>query len=173
MRKTKIIATIGPATSSKEVLKELILKGVNICRINCSHGSYDDHAQVIDDIRALNQELGAAVGVLVDLQGPKIRVHEVENNGIELISGNEIIITTKKIVGTPTKISINYQDLPRDVKKGEQILLDDGKLLLEAVSVNAENELKCKIIHGGILSSKNCVLWIVTTNGIPVLTEII
>jgi len=141
MRKTKIIATIGPATSSKEVLKEIIAKGVNICRINCSHGSYDDHQKVIENIRAINEEQGTHVGILVDLQGPKIRIHEVENNGIELISGNEITVSINKVVGTAEKISINYQDLPRDVKTGEQILLDDGKLVLEVMSTNSIDEV--------------------------------
>jgi pyruvate kinase len=157
MRKTKIIATIGPATSSKAVLKEIIQKGVNICRINCSHGSYDDHRAVIDSIREINDELNTHVGILVDLQGPKIRIHEVENNGIDLVSGETILISTEKVLGTKEKISINYQDLPRDVKPGEHILLDDGKLLLEVLATNGKNEVKCKVVHGGVLSSKKGV----------------
>jgi pyruvate kinase len=157
MRKTKIIATIGPATSSKTVLKEIIQKGVNICRINCSHGSYEDHKSVIDSIREINDELNTHVGILVDLQGPKIRIHEVENNGIDLVSGEYILISTEKVLGTKEKISINYQDLPRDVKPGEHIMLDDGKLLLEVVSSNGKNEVKCKVVHGGVLSSKKGV----------------
>jgi pyruvate kinase len=105
MRKTKIIATIGPATSSKAVLKEIIQKGVNICRINCSHGSYEDHRAVIESIREINDELNTHVGILVDLQGPKIRIHEVENNGIDLVSGETILISTDKVLGTKEKIS--------------------------------------------------------------------
>jgi pyruvate kinase len=157
MRKTKIIATLGPATSSKAVLKEIIQKGVNICRINCSHGSYEDHKAVIDRIREINDELNTHVGILVDLQGPKIRIHEVENNGIDLVSGEHILISTEKVLGTKEKISINYQDLPRDVKPGEHIMLDDGKLLLEVVSSNGKSEVKCKVVHGGVLSSKKGV----------------
>lgn len=171
MRKTKIIATLGPATSSKAVLKEIIQKGVDICRINCSHGSYDDHQAVINSIRELNDELNTHVGILVDLQGPKIRIHEVENNGIELVSGNHIAISTQKVLGTSEKISINYQELPRDVKTGEHILLDDGKFLLQVVSSNGKDEVKCKIMHGGILSSKKGVNLPNSKLSLPSLTE--
>lgn len=171
MRKTKIIATLGPATSSKAVLKEIIQKGVDICRINCSHGSYDDHQAVINSIRELNDELNTHVGILVDLQGPKIRIHEVENNGIELVSGNHIVISTQKVLGTSEKISINYQELPRDVKTGEHILLDDGKFLLQVVSSNGKDEVKCKIMHGGILSSKKGVNLPNSKLSLPSLTE--
>ncbi len=171
MRKTKIIATLGPATSSKAVLKEIISKGVDICRINCSHGSYDDHQSVINSIRELNKEMNTHVGILVDLQGPKIRIHEVENNGIELVSGNSIVISTQKVLGTSEKISINYQDLPRDVKPGEHILLDDGKFLLEVSSSNGKDEVKCKIMHGGILSSKKGVNLPNSRLSLPSLTE--
>lgn len=171
MRKTKIIATIGPATSNKEVLREIIQRGVNICRINCSHGSYDDHQKVIENIRALNEELGTHVGILVDLQGPKIRIHEVENNGIELITGNEIVVTINKVLGTPEKISINYKDLPKDVKPSERILLDDGKLILEVISTNSVDEVLCKIVHGGMLSSKKGVNLPNSKLSLPSLTE--
>jgi pyruvate kinase len=171
MRKTKIIATIGPATSNKEVLREIIQRGVNICRINCSHGSYDDHQKVIENIRALNEELGTHVGILVDLQGPKIRIHEVENNGIELITGNEIVVTINKVLGTPEKISINYKDLPKDVKPSERILLDDGKLILEVISSNSVDEVLCKIVHGGMLSSKKGVNLPNSKLSLPSLTE--
>jgi pyruvate kinase len=171
MRKTKIIATIGPATSNKEVLREIIQRGVNICRINCSHGSYDDHQKVIENIRALNEELGTHVGILVDLQGPKIRIHEVENNGIELITGNEIVVTINKVLGTPEKISINYKDLPKDVKPRERILLDDGKLILEVISTNSVDEVLCKIVHGGMLSSKKGVNLPNSKLSLPSLTE--
>jgi len=171
MRKTKIIATIGPATSSKDVLKEIIVKGVDVCRINCSHGAYEDHKKVIDNIRELNDELGTHVGILVDLQGPKIRIHEVENNAIELESGKNIVVSIEKTLGTKERISINYQDLPKDVKVGELILLDDGKFMLEVVSSNKKTEVVCEIIHGGILSSKKGVNLPNTKLSLPSLTE--
>jgi pyruvate kinase len=171
MRKTKIIATIGPATASREVLKEIIQQGVNICRINCSHGSYDDHQLVIENIRSLNDELGMSVGILVDLQGPKIRIHEVENNAINLENDQVIKVSVNKVLGTKEKISINYKDLPKDVKAGERILLDDGKLVLEVISTNSIDEVQCRIIHGGILSSKKGVNLPNSKLSLPSLTD--
>jgi pyruvate kinase len=171
MRKTKIIATLGPATSDEQILKEIISNGVNICRINCSHGSYEDHAKVIESVRKINHEMGSHVGILVDLQGPKIRILEVENNGIELVNGSEIRVTTDVVLGTSERIAINYQDFPKDVKPSEYILLDDGKLVLQALSTNGKNEVVCKVIHGGILSSKKGVNLPNSKLSLPSLTE--
>jgi pyruvate kinase len=126
---------------------------------------------VIKNIRSINDELNTNVGVLVDLQGPKIRILEVENNGIDLVTGHEIIVTTDVVMGTPDKIAINYQDLPKDIRPGNQILLDDGKLVLEAISSNGKNEVKCKIVHGGILSSKKGVNLPNSKLSLPSLTE--
>jgi hypothetical protein len=157
-KKTKIVATLGPACSSKEVLKEMILQGVNVCRLNFSHGSYEDHASLINIIRELNKETGLNVAILADLQGPKIRVHEVENNGIFLENGKVIKIITERILGTAEKISINYEKLPRDVKSGEKILLDDGKIELKVISSDGI-EILAEIIHGGNLSSKKVLTY--------------
>ena len=133
MNKTKIVATIGPSSTSRSVLKEMFIAGLNVCRINFSHGSYEQHAEVIDTVRALNQELNANVAILADLQGPKIRTGEMENNGVPLEVGQTCQIITEPIVGNQNKFSINYKNLPRDVNGGEKILLDDGKLVLEVV----------------------------------------
>lgn len=156
-RRTKIVATIGPATSSEEMLKALIEEGVNVCRLNFSHGSHDVHIETIERIRRIDEELGVHTSILADLQGPKIRIGEVENNGVELIPGNEIIISNTPIVGTAKKVSITYQELPKDVTPGERVLLDDGKLELEVVSTNYKDEVVLKVITGGILSSKKGV----------------
>ena len=133
-RKTKIVATIGPVTSSKENLKKLITLGVNVCRLNFSHSTHKEHVDVINNIRDIDSELGTHTAILGDLQGPKIRIGEVKDNNIELVPGAEIIITTNSVLGTAEKVSITYQGLPQDVKKGEQILLDDGKLMFEVIS---------------------------------------
>lgn len=156
-RKTKIVATIGPVTSSKENLIKLIQSGVNVCRLNFSHSSHAEHIEVIKNIREADEELGTHTAILGDLQGPKIRIGEVKDNNIELVPGSEIIITTVPILGTADKVSITYQGLPQDVKKGERILLDDGKLMFEVVSTNLKDEVKLKVIHGGYLSSKKGV----------------
>lgn len=171
MKKTKIVATIGPASSSREVLKEMIIKGVNVCRINFSHGSYDDHAGVIETIRGLNAEMGLNVAVLADLQGPKIRVREVENNAVELVQGEELIFTTEKCLGTKGKVSISYENLPTDVKPGETILMDDGKLVVEVVKSDGKKNVTTKVVHGGILSSNKGVNLPNTRISLPSLTE--
>ena len=156
-RKTKIVATIGPVTSSKENLIKLIASGVNVCRLNFSHSTHEEHIEVIKNIREADKELGTHTAILGDLQGPKIRIGEVKDNNIELVPGAEIIITTNTVLGTAEKVSITYQGLPQDVKKGERILLDDGKLMFEVISTNLKDEVKLKVIHGGYLSSKKGV----------------
>ena len=170
-RKTKIVATIGPVTSSKENLIKLIKSGVNVCRLNFSHSTHEEHVEVINNIREADQQLGTHTAILGDLQGPKIRIGEVKDNNIELVPGAEIIITTKPVLGTADKVSISYQSLPKDVKKGERILLDDGKLMFEVVSTNLKDEVKLKVIHGGYLSSKKGVNLPNTKISQPSLTE--
>lgn len=171
MKKTKIVATLGPASSDKEVLRQMFYAGLNVCRLNFSHGSHEDHAAVVKTIRELNEETGLNVAILADLQGPKIRTNEMENNGVELINGSIVTIGTEKILGTADRFSINYAKLPQDVQAGERILLDDGKLALEVVSTDGKSEFKAKVVHGGILSSKKGVNFPNTRISMPSLTE--
>lgn len=171
MKKTKIVATLGPATADKEVLKQMILDGLNVCRLNCSHGSHEDHKKSIDMIREINQETGLNVSILADLQGPKIRTYEMENNGVMMEEGAIVTIVTERITGTAEKFGISYSLMPRDVQPGERILLDDGKLQMEIVETNGETEIKAKVIHGGILSSKKGVNLPNTKISLPSLTE--
>lgn len=170
MKKTKIVATIGPASSSKEVLREMFYAGLNVCRLNFSHGAYEVHQEVIKVIRELNDETGMNVAILADLQGPKIRTDEMENNGVELVNGQEVLIVTDKVVGTSKKFSINYSKLPEDVNPGERILLDDGKLALEVIKTDGSKEILAKVVHGGILSSKKGVNFPNTKISMPSLT---
>lgn len=171
MKRTKIVATLGPASSNKEVLKEMFFEGLNVCRLNFSHGSHEEHAAVIRTIRELNEETGLNVAILADLQGPKIRTGNMDNNGIDLINGSEVKITTKDTLGTSTLFSINYAGLPADVSEGERILLDDGKLVLEVSSTNGIDEITTKVVHGGILSSHKGVNFPNTKISLPCLTE--
>ena len=171
MKKTKIVATLGPASSDKETLREMFHAGLNVCRLNFSHGAYADHSAVIQTIRELNTETGLNVAILADLQGPKIRTNEMENNGVELVNNSKVLIVTEKVVGTAQKFSINYAQLPQDVKPGERILLDDGKLALEVLSTNGKDEITAKVVHGGILSSKKGVNFPNTSISMPSLTE--
>ncbi len=171
MKKTKIVATLGPATADKAVLKQMILEGLNVCRLNCSHGSHDDHKKSIDIIREINAETGLNVAILADLQGPKIRTYEMENNGVMMEDGAIVKIVTERVVGNKDCFGISYKEMPRDVQPGERILLDDGKLIMEIVSTNGESEIKAKVIHGGILSSKKGVNLPNTKISLPSLTE--
>ena len=170
-RKTKIVATIGPSTESKEMLKKIINKGVNVCRINFSHGSHQNHEKVINNIREINEEKGLFTAILADLQGPKIRVGKIKNNGVELIKNHEILFTTKECLGDEKKVYISYQSFPKDVSVGESILLDDGKLILKIKSTNKKDEVVAIVQHGGILSSNKGVNLPNTKLSLPSLTE--
>jgi pyruvate kinase len=169
--RTKIIATLGPATSTKEVLKEIIIEGVDVCRVNFSHGSYEDHARVIGYIREINKELGVNTAILADLQGPKLRIGEVENNGVDLINGQEVIITTEKCIGTAKRIYITYPQFPKDVEAGELVMIDDGKIHLKVKKTNLKDEVLAEVIHGGMLSSKKGVNLPNTKISLPCLTK--
>ena len=169
--RTKIVATIGPASASKQTLTELIEAGVDVCRINFSHGAYEDHKSVIEYIREINEELGTNIGILADLQGPKLRIGEMENNGVELKPENEIIITTTKCIGNANKIYMTYKQFPNDVKQGERVLLDDGKIILEVIESDKSEQVKAKVVQGGILSSKKGVNLPNTKVSLPCLTE--
>jgi pyruvate kinase len=168
---TKVIATIGPATSSKEVLEKLFHEGIDVCRLNFSHGTHEDHLQVINNVLELNQELNTNVALLADLQGPKIRIGEVENNRIELIDGAEVLFVTQKCIGTAAKLYLSYSQFPMDVEVGDFILVDDGKIKLETITTNKKDTVKAKVIHGGILSSKKGVNLPNTKISLPSLTE--
>jgi len=129
--KTKIIATIGPSSNSKPVLKKLILAGMNVARLNFSHGSYKDHEKVISNIRALSKEMNRPVGILLDLQGPKIRTDMLKNGKPVLLRKNKAFqITSKKVSGSADIVSTTYKNLSKDVKKGDKILIDDGLILM-------------------------------------------
>ena len=139
-KKTKIVATLGPATSTKEVLKGMLDEGVDVFRINFSHADYDDVKERVKQIREINEENGYNVAILADLQGPKLRVGVMEE-GVILEDGAEFVFTTEKCIGNSQKAFMTYQSFPRDVKPGEQILVDDGKLQFEVISTDREDEL--------------------------------
>ncbi|MEJ6590000.1 MAG: pyruvate kinase [Crocinitomicaceae bacterium] len=171
MKRTKIVATIGPSSSSKEVLRNMINSGMNVCRVNFSHGAYEDHEKVVKVIRELNDELNTNVAILADLQGPKIRTGLMQEGGVHLEVGAKVLVQTDDILGKEGMFSINYNRLPADVKKGEFILLDDGKLMLEVEHTDGKKQITCKVIQGGILSSRKGVNFPNTRISMPSLTE--
>ncbi len=170
-KKTKIVATLGPATASKDVLYEMMRAGVNVFRINFSHAQYDHVLERIQTIRSLNEEHGYNVAILADLQGPKLRVGVMED-GVEVKPGDKITFTTNKIEkGNAQRVYMNYQAFPSDVNPGERVLLDDGKLIFEVVSTNKKDEVVAKVIQGGPLKSKKGVNLPNTKVSLPALTE--
>lgn len=169
-KKTKIIATVGPACNTKEKLWELVQAGANIFRLNFSHGTHEQHLQVIKHIRELNKEHNANIAILQDLQGPKIRTDDVENNGVELKEGEKIIITKETCLGTKEKISTSYKSLTSDVKIGDAILIDDGKIELKVLSAK-NGEVTAEIVYGGLLKSKKGINLPNTEVSEPSLTE--
>lgn len=169
--RSKIIATIGPACNTKETLKKLILEGIDVCRLNFSHGKQSDHEEVIKIIRELNDELKTNVAILADLQGPKLRIGDVENNGVQLRNGENLVLTSKKCLGNSKCVYMSYQPLSSDVTIGEVILIDDGKIKLEVIDTNQKNEVTTRVISGGILSSKKGVNLPNTKISLPCLTE--
>lgn len=168
---TKVIATIGPASSSKEILARLFQEGVDVCRLNFSHGTHDDHLKVIQNILELNKELKTNVAILADLQGPKIRIGEVENNRIELVDGAEVSFVTEKCMGTKDVLYLSYQEFPNDVAIDDFVLVDDGKIKLQVISTNRKDKVTARVVNGGVLSSKKGVNLPNTKISLPSLTE--
>lgn len=167
--KTKIVATVGPASNSKDMLRALIREGVDVFRLNFSHGTHDDHLKVVNYVRELNAELGSTVSLLQDLQGPKIRVQEVQPDTV-LESGQELVITTRQLLGNKDIVSTSYISLPRDVKYGDLILIDDGKIELKVKEVR-EAEVLTEVIYGGPLKSRKGINLPFTKVSAPSLTE--
>ena len=157
IHRTKIVATIGPASSSREMIREMVDRGMNVARLNFSHGSYEDHAQVVSLLRSLSEELDTPITILQDLQGPKIRVGILPDEGIELIEGEKLTLVpqTEDIKDSAT-VSIDYPHLAEEAQPGEQILLDDGLLELEITAIEGKAVI-CQVIEGGILKSRKGV----------------
>ncbi len=170
-KKTKIVATLGPATSTKEVLKGMLEAGVNVFRINFSHADYDDVKARVKTIRELNEEYDFNAAVLADLQGPKLRVGKMKGD-VVVNEGDEIIFATgERFMGTKDRVYMTYDSFPQDAKAGERILLDDGKLIFEVVSTDKKSEVKARVIQGGPLRSNKGVNLPNTNISQPALTE--
>ncbi len=152
MRKTKIICTIGPSSESPDIIRELILSGMNVARLNFSHGDHAEHLRKIEMIRAVSEELNMPIAILQDLCGPKIRVGNVKEPGIRLEPGQTFILTGDDVDGDERRVSVSYPALPQEVKVGDRILLADGMMEL-LVNAIADNDIICKVITGGILTS--------------------
>ncbi|ATH92758.1 pyruvate kinase [Bacillus glycinifermentans] len=172
MRKTKIVCTIGPASESVEKLTQLMEAGMNVARLNFSHGDFEEHGARIQNIREAASKLGKDIGILLDTKGPEIRTHTMENGAIELVTGSELIVSMDEVIGTTDKISVTYEGLVHDVSKGSTILLDDGLIGLEVLEVNADKrEILTKVLNNGTLKNKKGVNVPGVSVNLPGITE--
>jgi pyruvate kinase len=169
--RTKIVATVGPACDTYEKLLDLVKAGVNVFRLNFSHGSHEDKTVIIEHIRKINKTEPYNIAILGDLQGPKLRVGEMEGGGIEVAEGDILTFTNEKLIGNKERIYVSYPDLHRDVKPGNIILIDDGKLEVKVTNITRENDVQVEVTLGGKLSSKKGINLPDTKISLPALTE--
>ena len=169
-KNTKIVATVGPACNSYEKLLELAKAGVNVFRLNFSHGDHAGHLQVIQNIVAINEKYGWHIGILADLQGPKLRVGMMENDGLQLEEGDVVTFVNYECIGTKDHIYMSYKAFAQDVEVGEKVLLDDGKLVFEAIETDKQSVVKMRVIYGGVLKNKKGVNLPDTKTSLPCLT---
>jgi pyruvate kinase len=170
MRRAKIVCTLGPAVESPEKVRELIAAGMNMARLNLSHGSYEEHQGRLDRVRAAAKESGKAIAVLVDLQGPKIRLARFENGPHELVRGDIFTITTDDVPGTKERVGTTYKGLPGDCKAGDRILIDDGKVTVEVVEVKG-NDVVTKCIQPGFVSNNKGINLPGVAVSVPAMSE--
>ena len=169
--RTKIVATVGPACDTYEKLLALVRAGVNVFRLNFSHGSHEDKSKIIEHIRQINKTEPFNLAIIGDLQGPKLRVGEIENGSMMVTEGDVLTFTNEKLVGTKEKIYVSYPNLHNDVKIGNIIMIDDGKLEVKVTGIEKNNDVVVKVILGGILSSKKGINLPDTKITLPALTE--
>lgn len=170
MRKTKIICTLGPATDSGDVLRLLFMNGMNVGRLNFSHGSHEEHKKRIEQFKELRDEIGYPAGLLLDTKGPEIRIRQFENTEVDLQPGSSFTFTTRMIQGTVKEVSVAYAGFPGIVKKGSVILLDDGLIAMKVIEAGPEDVI-CEVINGGILSNNKKINIPGTANKLPFMTD--
>ena len=170
MRKTKIVCTIGPSSESLPMLKQLIAAGMNVARLNFSHGDYEEHRNRIRNVRQASQELGKTVAILLDTKGPEIRTGEFKEEPVELVQGGTFILTTEPVLGDAERVSVTYPGLPRDVRVGSTILLDDGLITLEVTDIRG-NDIHCLVKNGGRIKNRRKVTVPGVKINLPGMTE--
>lgn len=170
-QKTKIIATVGPACNTYEKIIGLVHAGVDVFRLNFSHGKHEDHASVINIITKINEQYPFNIAILADLQGPKLRIGEVENNGVELLLGDTITFTMEKCIGTKSRVYLSYPNFHSDVKVGEKILIDDGKIEVRITEIHSNFDVSAVVTTPGLLSSKKGINLPETKISLPALTQ--
>ena len=152
MRKTKIVCTIGPASSDEDTLRELMKSGMDVARFNFSHGAHDEKREIMNRLKRIREELGLNIPIMLDTKGPEIRLGDFEEDKAVLEAGQTFVLTTEEIQGTNERATITYKDLPKDVKKDDKILIDDGLIEMEVMET-CETEIICKVLNGGNISN--------------------
>jgi pyruvate kinase len=170
-RRAKIVCTLGPATASPERIRGLVDAGMDVARLNFSHGTHADHQQVYQRVREAAEASGRAVGILADLQGPKIRLGRFADGPTEWRTGDTVVITSEDVLGTPTRVSCTYRRLPREVKSGDRLLIDDGKVAVEVKGVAEGTEIQCLVLEGGPVSNNKGVSLPNVAVSVPALSE--
>jgi pyruvate kinase len=170
MRRAKIVCTLGPAVSTPEKIRALVDAGMDVARLNLSHGSYEDHEKVYRMVRKASDETGHAVGIMVDLQGPKIRTGRFSGGPVVLASGDAFTVTTREVDGSQTEVGTTYKGLPGDVRAGDTLLIDDGKVALEAVEVT-DTDVRCRVLIGGTVSNNKGINLPGVAVSVPALSE--
>jgi pyruvate kinase len=170
MLRVKIICTIGPASRDPALLTKIIEAGMNVARLNFSHGTHEYHSETIERVRAISEKIQKPVAILADLQGPKLRIGKMQEGGVPIHTGEELVLTTEELIGVPGRIPIQYKDLPRNVRSGERILLDDGLLELNVLDAN-ETDIRTRVVIGGVLQNNKGLNLPDASLDIPALTE--
>ncbi len=171
MKKTKIVCTIGPASEKEEILRQLFLKGMNVARLNFSHGNHEEHKKRIDTIKKLREELDLPIGIMLDTKGPEIRLGSFKEEEIELKAGDTFTLTSREILGDNTIASVSYEGLAQDVEVGNKILIDDGLIELEVVEVVSETDVRCLVLNGGTVKDHKGINLPDTSVNLPAITE--
>ena len=170
MNKTKIVCSIGPGCDNMETLEQMALNGMNVARFNMSHGTHESHKVMMDKVKAVREKLGVSIGIMIDTKGPEIRVRDFENGSISLNNGDEFTLTTREILGTQKEVSVTYKNLPKILKKGSKILLNDGAIELKVKNL-IKTDCLCEVVTGGVLSNhKNINIPVIKTD-MPYLSE--
>lgn len=171
MKKTKIVCTIGPASESEEILEKLFINGLNVCRLNFSHGNYEEHKMRIENIKKVRERLEMPIGIMLDTKGPEIRLGSFATGVREISQGDIFTLTTRDILGNDEIVSISYKNLPQDIKIGSKILIDDGLVEFEVIEISDNTEIKCRALNNGILSNNKGVNVPYVKINLPAVTE--
>jgi len=171
LRKTKIVCTIGPSSQDENTFRELVLNGLNVARLNFSHGSHEEHKEKIDVIKKVRTDLGTSIAIMLDTKGPEIRTRDFENNQAELVKGQEFILTTRNILGNEKISSVTYDEFAQDVKPGDIVLIDDGLICLEVIETINDTDLKCIVNNGGVIKNKKGINVPNVRINLPALTD--